>query len=152
MNNTQNFCTFVLKDELFGVPVERVQEVIRYQEMTRVPLVPQAVRGLINLRGQIVTAIDLRRRLSMSERPADQLPMNVVVRTDEGALSMLVDDIGDVIEVEDATFEPPPETLKGMAREMIQGVHKLHVGLMHVLDIEKACRTTDVEEAVTSPR
>src|SRR5271166_6145649 len=143
MAQNEQLCTFFLDGHFFGVPVQQVQEVIRYQEMTRVPLVPQVVRGLINLRGQIVTAIDLRRRLGMSERPADQLPMNVVVRTDDGALSLLVDEIGDVIEVEEKTFEEPPETLKGMKRELIQGVHKLSDRLLHVLDIEKACQLTE---------
>jgi|SRR5208282_1632829 purine-binding chemotaxis protein CheW len=143
MANSEQFCTFFLDGHFFGVPVQRVQEVIRYQEMTRVPLVPQVVRGLINLRGQIVTAIDLRRRLGMSERPADQLPLNVVVRTDDGAISLLVDEIGDVIEVEEKTFEQPPETLQGMAREMIRGVHKLPDRLLLVLDTERAVNVAD---------
>jgi purine-binding chemotaxis protein CheW len=138
MAQNEQFCTFFLDGHFFGVPVQQVQEVIRYQEMTQVPLVPQVIRGLINLRGQIVTAIDLRRRLGMTERPADQLPMNVVVRTDDGALSLLVDEIGDVIEVEEKTFEQPPETLKGMAREMIHGVHKLPGRLLLVLDTARA--------------
>jgi purine-binding chemotaxis protein CheW len=152
MSQNEQLCTFFLDGHFFGVPVRQVQEVIRYQEMTRVPLVPQVVRGLINLRGQIVTAIDLRRRLGMAERPADQLPMNVVVRTDDGALSLLVDEIGDVIEVEEKTFEEPPETLKGMKRELIQGVHKLSDRLLHVLDIDKACRLTDVTETAAAVR
>jgi purine-binding chemotaxis protein CheW len=143
MAQSEQFCTFFLDGHFFGVPVQQVQEVIRYQEMTRVPLVPQVVRGLINLRGQIVTAVDLRRRLCMAERPADQLPMNVVVRTNDGALSLLVDEIGDVIEVEEKTFEQPPETLKGMAREVIRGVHKLPDRLLLVLDTECAVNVTD---------
>ena len=92
MASTQQFCTFFLQDQCFGVPVEQVQEVIRYQQMTRVPLGPEVVRGLINLRGQIVMAIDLRRRFDMEERPDTQLPMNVVVRTEDGVVSFLVDD------------------------------------------------------------
>ncbi len=152
MTQSEQFCTFFLDGHFFGVPVQQVQEVIRYQEMTRVPMVTQVIRGLINLRGQIVTAIDLRRRLGMAERPADQLPMNVVVRTDEGAFSLLVDEIGDVIEVEEKTFEQPPETMKGIAREMIRGVHKLNERLMHVLDIEKACQMADDAEAAVAGR
>lgn len=136
MGQSQQFCTFFLEGHFFGVPVQQVQEVIRYQEMTDVPLVSQIIRGLINLRGQIVTAIDLRRRLGMSERPASQLPMNVVVRTGDGAFSLLVDEIGDVIEVEETTFEQPPEMLKGLSREMIRGVHKLPERLLLVLDTE----------------
>jgi purine-binding chemotaxis protein CheW len=143
MANSELFCTFFLDGHFFGVPVQQVQEVIRYQEMTRVPLVPRVVSGLINLRGQIVTAIDLRRRLAMSERRADQLPMNVVVRTDDGALSLLVDEIGDVIEVEEKTFEQPPETLKGIAREMIRGVHKLPERLLLLLNTERVVNVAD---------
>ena len=77
MAGTQQFCTFFLQGHFFGVPVQQVQEVIRYQQMTRVPLVPEVVRGLINLRGQIVTAVDLRRCLAMPERAAGELPMNL---------------------------------------------------------------------------
>jgi purine-binding chemotaxis protein CheW len=143
MAHSGQFCTFFLDGHFFGVPVQRVQEVIRYQEMTRVPLVPPVVRGLINLRGQIVTAIDLRKRLGMTERPASQLPMNVVVRTGDGAFSLLVDEIGDVIEVTEKSFERPPETLQGVAREMIRGVHKMPERLLLLLDTE---RVVDVAE------
>ena len=138
MARTQQFCTFFLKDQFFGVPVEQVQEVIRYQEMTRVPLVPEVIRGLINLRGQIVMAVDLRRRFGMEERPDSQLPMNVVVRTDDGAVSFLVDEIGDVLEAEEESFERPPETLQAQARELVRGVYKLQDRLMLVLDTERA--------------
>jgi len=136
--NIQQFCTFFLEDQFFGVPVQQVQEVIRYQEMTRVPLMPQVIRGLINLRGQIVMAVDLRRRFGMADRPASQLPMNVVVRTDDGAVSFLVDEIGDVLEVDEESFERPPETVQGQARELVRGVYKLRDQLMLVLDTEQA--------------
>jgi purine-binding chemotaxis protein CheW len=137
MSDHRQFCTFVLDGLYFGVEVKKVQEVIRYQEMTRVPLAPKVVRGLINLRGQIVTAIDLRRRLALAERPADRRPMNVVVRGDEGAMSLLVDEIGDVVEVQEDSFERPPETLNGVARELIRGAYKLKERLLLVLDTEK---------------
>ena len=81
MSNSRQFCTFYLNDLLFGVEVQTVQEVIRYQAMTRVPTASRVVSGLINLRGQIITAIDLRRQLGMPDRSPDNLPMNVVVRT-----------------------------------------------------------------------
>ena len=145
MANAQQFCTFYVDRQFFGVPVQQVQEVIRYQEMTRVPLVPRVIRGLINLRGQIVVAIDLRRRLNAPERPEDQLPMNVVVHTADGALSLLVDEIGDVLEVQEETFERPPETLQGIARELVLGVHKLPVGLLLILDTEKAVNVADMD-------
>jgi purine-binding chemotaxis protein CheW len=112
--------------------------------MTKVPLAPGVVSGLMNLRGQIVTAVNLRRRLELESRPAGELTMNVVVRSEDGAVSLLVDEIGDVVEVDESTFEPPPETLRGSVRDMILGVHKLNERLMHVLDVEKACQMTDV--------
>jgi purine-binding chemotaxis protein CheW len=138
MAEAQQFCTFFLEGLFFGIEVEKVQEVIRYQEMTRVPLAPSVVGGLINLRGQIVTAVDMRRRLGLSERPEDQLPMNVVVRTEDGAVSLLVDEIGDVLETEEESFERPPETVQGVARELIRGVYKLKGQLLLILDTDKA--------------
>ncbi len=136
MLDERHFCTFFLDDRLFGVPVMSVQEVIRSQELTRVPLAPPVVKGLINLRGQIVMAVDLRERLGLPERTNGEPPMNVVVRTKEGAVSLLVDEIGDVVEVDESTFEEPPETLEGIARDLITGVFKLDGRLLVALDCE----------------
>jgi purine-binding chemotaxis protein CheW len=138
MSEFRQYTTFYLDDLFFGVEVERVQEIIRCQEMTRVPLAPEVVDGLINLRGQIVTAVDMRRRLELPPRPTDHQPINVVLHTDDGAISMLVDAIDDVLEVEDDRFEAPPETLTGVARELIRGAYKLDDRLLLVLDAEKA--------------
>lgn len=149
MENLQQFCTFFVKDEFFGVPVQQVQEVIRYQEMTRVPLVSHVIRGLINLRGQIVMAVDLRRRLGLEDRPESQLPLNVVVRTEDGAVSFLVDEIGDVLEVAEEKFERPPETLQGQARDMVRGVYKLQDRLMLVLDTQRVMSETDTPRPVS---
>jgi len=143
MAQTSQFCTFYLDKLLFGVELKGVQEVIRTLEMTKVPLAPPVVSGLINLRGQIVTAVDLRRRLELEPSPPGTFAMNVVVRSEDGAVSLLVDEIGDVVEVEETSFEPPPETLRGPVRSIIVGVQKLNDRLMHVLDIEKACQMTD---------
>ena len=138
MSHKKQVCSFYLDGLLFGVGVQGVQEVIRYLEMTRVPRAPEVVEGLINLRGQIVTAIDMRGRLKLPVRPEGHLPMNVVVRSDEGVVSLLVDEIGDVLEVDDELFERPPETLQGAAREMIHGAYKLKDQLLLILDIERA--------------
>jgi purine-binding chemotaxis protein CheW len=141
MSTPRQFCTFLLDGLFFGVEVKKVQEVIRYQHMTRVPLAPQVVQGLINLRGQIVTAIDMRRRLGFPPRPSGETPMNMVVRTNEGAVSLLVDEIGDVVEVDPDGFEQPPENLAPGAREQIRGIYKLKDRLLLVLDAE---RTVDL--------
>lgn len=146
MNESKQFCTFLIDGLYFGVEVLKVQEVIRYQQMTRVPLASRTLRGLINLRGQIVTAIDLRHRLELPPRNSDELPMNVVVRTDDGAVSLLVDEIGDVVEIQDDVFERPPETLRGIARELVIGVYKLKERLLLILDTEK---TVNLQAAQT---
>jgi len=138
------FSTFVVANFFFGVDVLRVQEVLRYQQMTKVPQAPEVVEGLINLRGQIVTAIDMRRRLKLPPRPAGELPMNIVVRTSESAVSLLVDEIGDVLHMDECDYEQPPENLDAAARDLICGVYKLKDRLLFVLDEE---RTTDLVEA-----
>jgi purine-binding chemotaxis protein CheW len=152
MAQSLQYCTFYLEKLLFGVELTGVQEVIRSLDITQVPLAPNVVSGLINLRGQIVTAVDLRRRLELEPRPAETLPMNVVVRSEDGAVSLLVDEIGDVVEVEESTFEPPPETLRGSVRSVILGVHKLDDRLMHVLDTQKACEIAAEAEMAKSER
>ena len=145
MADQRQYCTFYAAGHYFGLDVLKVQEIIRFQEMTRVPLASPVVRGLINLRGQIVTAIDLRRRLDLKDRTDDQLPLNVLVHTDDGAVSLLVDEIGDVLEVDEGLFETPPETLRGPAREVVRGAYKLEDRLLLLLDVEKTVNVDNKE-------
>lgn len=146
-DSTRHFCTFFADGLYFGVEVERVQEVIRYQPMTRVPLAHDVLGGLINLRGQIVTAVDLRRRLDLPPRTDDRQPMNVVIRNDDGAVSLLVDEIGDVIEVEAAAWEPRPDTVRGESRDLITGAYKTADRLLLVLDTDRAITPGEVSPA-----
>ena len=137
-SDKKQFCTFYLDDLFFGISVLDVQEIIRYQEMASVPLSPRVVEGLINLRGQIVTAIDMRRRLDLPDRDPENEPINVIIRTDDDSIaSLLVDEIGDVIEVSEDLFERPPETLRGAARDLIEGAYKLENKLLLVLNTAK---------------
>ena len=136
--STRQYCTFLVDGALFGVDVRQVQEVIRYQPMTRVPLAPPVVSGLINLRGQIVTAVDLRRRLGLEDRPGGQFPVNVVVRRDDGPVSLLVDEIDDVVEIDVEAIEAPPQTVRAFGRELIAGVHQLENRLLLILAIDRA--------------
>lgn len=136
MADQKQFCTFFLDDRFLGVEVDQVQEVIRYQTITPVPLAPPVVRGLINLRGQIVTAVDLRRLLQVGDRIDGRLPMNIVVHTREGIFSLLVDRIGDVLEVDTACFEQPPDTLDGIDQDLIQGTYKLQGRLLLTLNVQ----------------
>ena len=132
------FATFFVDGLFFGIDVLQVQEVLRFQEMTSVPLAPPVIEGLINLRGQIVTALDMRRRLKLQPRNATLHPMNVVVRTEDGAaVSLLVDEIGDVVEVDAATFEQCPDNVAPSARDLLEGVYKLRGRLLLILNTEK---------------
>jgi purine-binding chemotaxis protein CheW len=146
VNQTRNlqFATFSVGQLFFGIDVLQVQEVLQYQPMTPVPLAPSVIEGLINLRGQIVTAVDMRRRLGLNDRSGDQMPMNVVVRAGEGAVSLLVDEIGDVVEVSSDTFELPPDNVDPATRRMLRGVYKLKDRLLLILDME---RTIDIATA-----
>jgi purine-binding chemotaxis protein CheW len=130
--------TFRLDGDLYGVEVEHVQEVLRSQQLTRVPLAPSAVAGLINLRGQVVTAIELRERLGRPPRPEGTDAVVIVVRLHGEAVSLLVDSIADVVDVDAADFESPPDTLEGSARDLIRGAYKLDGKLLLALDVQKA--------------
>lgn len=134
LQKTRQFSTFRVSDLLLGVEVTKVQEVIRYQEMTVIPLAPSVIEGLINLRGQIIIAIDTRRSLGLPRATSTDLPMNVVIHSGDAIVSLLVDDVGDVIDVPLDAFSPVPDNMPAQQRELISGVYDLSEGLMLVLD------------------
>jgi len=130
-------CTFRLADLYIGIEVMRVQEVLRAQDTTPVPLTSPVIGGLMNLRGEIVTTVDLRCRLGLPPADGRLEPMNVVIRGADGVVSLLVDEIEDVIEVDDASLEPPPATLPAGLRDLVVGVYKLDRELLLLLDAER---------------
>jgi purine-binding chemotaxis protein CheW len=138
MVQAKQYSTFYVDGLMFGIDVSTVQEIIRYQTMTPVPLSSPMVRGLINLRGQIVTAVDLRRRLGLADRENEKEvpPMNVVIRIQDEVVSLLVDQIGDVIETDDIPFEPAPETLDPVMKHVVSGIYKLDGKLLLTLNPE----------------
>lgn len=127
--------TFTLDGALYGVDVLRVQEALVGQVRTRVPLAPADIAGLVNLRGQVVMTIDLRVRLGLPPLAEGAEPMMVVVQVDGEPISLLVDSIGDVVDVSDSQFEAPPDTLDAALREVIRGAYKLDDALLLALDI-----------------
>lgn len=135
MPTKRQLCTFYLENLFLGIEVEKVQEVIRYQQVTPVPLAPKAISGLMNLRGQIVTVIDLRQLLETTAR--SEQPMNIVIHALGDTYSLLVDRVGDVLELTEESFEAPPDTLEGMDRELIRGTYKLPEVLLLTVDTEK---------------
>jgi purine-binding chemotaxis protein CheW len=132
------FVTFTLDDRTYGVEVGAVQEVLRGLPRTRIPLAPAALAGLINLRGQVLTAIDLREQLALPPRPREQDPMMIVIRVAGEPVALLVDTIGSVVDVEADQFEPPPDTLSGPTRDLIHGAYKLTDRLLLSLDVDRA--------------
>ena len=141
MTNTL-YATFHVDDAFFGVDATDVQEVIRTQPMTRVPLASDEVSGLINLRGQVVVAIDMRRRLGMPEPDEGAELLNVIVRTEHGPVSLIVDDIGDVLEADLDELETPPPTLTPPTRDLVSAVHQLDERLLLVIDVSRTIDAT----------
>lgn len=133
----RQFATFWLGDRLYGIDVMKVQEVTNPLNITKVPLAPDFVIGLINLRGQISTAINLRSLFQMEGESVSSEEMNVVAKINDHHLSFLVDRIGDVIEVSQRDFEEAPETISPGIRGFMGGVYKIPDNLLSIIDIEK---------------
>ena len=135
---SRRYCTFGVSGLLLGIDIEQVQEVLRDQEITPVPLAQPGVLGLLNLRGQIVTAIDARQRLGLSERPPEGPVAHVIVRCADEAVSLAVDVEDEVVDVDDDAYEQVPETLSKSIRSHLTGVYKLDGALLLVLDANLA--------------
>jgi purine-binding chemotaxis protein CheW len=131
------YCTFELGPLLLGVEANHVQEVLRAQPVTPVPLSPDYVRGLMNLRGQIALVVDLRKRLNASEERSAARPINVLLHTKAGLVSIQTDRIGDVLTMDSDSLDAVPDTLQGRAKEVIVGALRLPERLLLVLDPER---------------
>lgn len=142
----QMFCTFHVGDLFLGIEVERIQEVLRDAVVTAVPRAPSAIRGLINLRGQIVTAVDLRIRFGLPSGDSNGGSNILVLDGATELLSLVVDRVGDVVEVEEDHFEEPPDTLRSDSRRLIRGAYKLEHRLLLVLDVDHAFKIDVVKE------
>jgi purine-binding chemotaxis protein CheW len=139
---TRQYSTFRVADMFMGIELTRVQELLRFQEMTSVPLAPRAIEGLINLRGQIVTALDVRRVLGLSAvESEDKLPMNIVIQSEGGPVSLLVDEICDVLDVPLEASTPLPENMPALQRDLIEGVYQLESGLLLILNADRVLET-----------
>lgn len=132
----RQFSTFYVSNRLYGIDVMRVQEITKALPMTKVPLAPVYVKGLINLRGQISTAICLRDLFKINV-VADSEQMNVVCRINDLLVSFLVDRIGDVLELEEKDFEHVPDTIPVSVRRFISGVYKVPGDLLSIVDVEQ---------------
>lgn len=138
---TKEFLTIIIADQRFGIPILQVQDVLGEQAITKVPLAPAEVEGSLNLRGRIVTAINVRRRLGIEadNRSADEqhTQMSVVVEHENELYSLLIDEVGDVLKLKDDTFEPTLATLDSLWKEVSLGIYRLEGELLIILDVPK---------------
>ena len=136
------FATFHLNNELFGINILEVQEIQLPQAVTPVPRAPVHILGLISLRGQIVTLIDLRRRLQMNEEQALAKPYHVVVRTADGLACFEVGEIGDVVNVPREEFRDVPDSVRAVDRRFLEGVFRMNRGVLSILDVSEVLSGT----------
>lgn len=140
-----DFVTMTIAGQLFGIPVLQVQDVLSPQKIARIPLAPPEVAGSLNLRGRIVTSIDVRTRLGLSTRPEAQRGMSVVVDHGGELYSLVVDVVGEVMRLANADFENSPPTLDLRWREVSSGIYRLKDQLLVVLDVSRLLNFTKPE-------
>lgn len=146
-SGNQDYVTMTIADQLFGIPVLQVQDVLGNQKITRIPLAPPEVAGSLNLRGRIVTAIDVRLRLNLTARTKDKPGMSIVVDLRGELYSLMVDSVGEVLSLSNEDFERNPATLDPRWREVSTGIYRLNGQLMVVLDVPRLLNFTNMEAA-----
>jgi purine-binding chemotaxis protein CheW len=135
--SSNQFSTFWVDERLYGVNIQMVQEITKSMNVTDVPLAPNYIKGLINLRGQIATAVGLKELFELPSSAADNGKINVVCKSESYLISLVVDEVGDVLELEDHQFELTPETVSPKVSRFMTGVYKLPNNLLSVIDIKK---------------
>ncbi|MDH3593233.1 MAG: chemotaxis protein CheW [Rhodospirillales bacterium] len=134
---TQDFVTFVIANQLFGISVLQVQDVLAAHRITRIPLAPPEIAGSLNLRGRVVTVIDVRRRLGLNRREAGSSVMSIVVEHGQDLYSLMVDSVGEVLALATSDFDSNPPTLDPQFREYSAGIYRLDSKLLVVLDVDR---------------
>lgn len=141
--NTKDFLTVIIAEQRFGIPVLQVQDVLRQQTITRIPLAAPEIAGSLNLRGRIVTAIDVRKRLNITTRRPDKPSMSVVVEHKGELYSLIIDEVGDVISLDNSKIEKNPGTLDPLWRDVSVGIYQLQAELLVIMDVSKLLETMD---------
>ena len=132
----REFLTFTVEKQIFGLPLASVSDVLDARPLTPVPLAPPEVAGSLNLRGRIITAIDVRRRLGLPAMTPGAEHMSIVTESDGELFNLIVDAVGEVIAVSDDQYEDNPVTLDAAWRRFSAGIYRLDEGLMVVLNVE----------------
>ena len=135
--SSSQYSTFWVDERLYGVNIQMVQEITKSMNVTDVPLAPNYIKGLINLRGQIATAVGLKELFEIESQKNNDGKINVVCKSESYLLSLVVDEVGDVLELEDNMFEMTPETVSPKVSRFMTGVYKLPTSLLSVIDIQK---------------
>lgn len=133
----EDYLIIYLEDQTFGVPVLQIQDVLGSMSFTRVPLSPPEVSGALNLRGRIVTAINVRQRLGLPKYSGDKPPLSVVVEHESELYSLVIDGVGDVLSIKERLIQDSPPTLDQLWRDISTGVFRMDEKLMLVLDVSK---------------
>ena len=147
IRDSNEFVTMTIFDQLFGIPVFQVQDVLGPQDINKIPLAPPEVAGSLNLRGRIVTAIDIRKRLGLPPRPAGDEGMNVVVEHGTELYSLVIDTIGEVLSLPLSDYERNPSNLDELWRDVTEGIYPLDGKLMVVIDIDRLLSFNAAEAA-----
>jgi purine-binding chemotaxis protein CheW len=134
---TEEFVTFMIAGQLFGIPVLQIQDVLSSYKITRIPLAPSEITGSLNLRGRVVTAIDVRLRLGLPPRPADADSMSIVAENGGELYSLMVDSVGEVMALSQSAYERNLPTLDAKFRTFSDGIYRLENELMVVLDVNR---------------
>lgn len=145
--SVRDFVTMIIDGQMFGIPVLQVQDVLGPQKITRVPLSPKEVAGSLNLRGRIVTAIDVRTRLALPKREDGVQSMSVVVDHNGEFYSLIVDQVGEVMSLAASDYEKTPATLDERWREISDGVYRLKDTLLIVIDVRRLLRLEELTAA-----
>jgi purine-binding chemotaxis protein CheW len=135
--NLREYVTAVIGGQLFGLPILRVQDVFAPERLTTVPLAPAEIAGVLNLRGRIVTLINMRRRLGLGDQEGGGLPMAVGVESRGESYGLLIDSVGEVLKLDDTACESNPSNLDPRLASVSTGIHRLDGQLLMVLDVDR---------------
>ncbi|MFH1739991.1 MAG: chemotaxis protein CheW [bacterium] len=142
---TQQFVSFTLTGEEYGIPILRVQEIIRYEKLTRVPQSSEFMEGILNLRGKVIPVIDLRRRFALPATEHEQAARIVVVEVDQQTLGLIVDSVTEVRAIDERQIDPPPPLGSQVHTEFISGMGKLEDRLIILLNMDQAFSSHEKE-------
>jgi purine-binding chemotaxis protein CheW len=146
----EQFATFYVGNILLGVDIRQVQEINRQLEVTHVPHAPRCVRGVINLRGEVTTVVDLRTVLGLSSAKVTRETRNLIVHSQGESIGFLVDRISDILTLKSDQISPPPSNIDGIQGRFFEGVHTLESEILVILDIEEALSQRNGEDGKTN--